>query len=255
MKRFSLFIAAAAFAFTSCGTGKKLQAANTQIQSLDSQVTSLKNQVSDNEKQISQLKIQNAQVIGDLETCRKTGEASAARLDQLNSALAEQARTLEIVRQKAAMALSVYQDSGIDVTYKNGLVYISLGEHLMFASGSATVNEMGKQALSVVADVLIEYPHLKSYIVGNTDTVKFVKGKMDNWSLSTERAIAIVKVLRDKYGIDPARLTAAGRGKYDPVADNSTPEGRAKNRRTDIIINPNLIKVWNLMEKSTVTNP
>jgi chemotaxis protein MotB len=255
MKRFSLFLAAAAIAFTSCGTEKKLQTANVQIQSLDSQVTSLKSQASDNEREISQLKSQNTRLTGDLETCKKTNEANAGRLEQLNSALAEQSNTLEIVRQKAANALSVYQDSGIDVTYKNGLVYISLGEHLMFASGSAIVNDMGKQALSVVADVLIEYPHLKSYIIGNTDSVKFVRGKMDNWSLSTERAISIVKVLRDKYGIDPARLTAAGRGKYDPVADNSTPEGRAKNRRTDIIINPNLIKVWNLMEKSTVTNP
>ena len=101
------------------------------------------------------------------------------------------------------------------------------------------------EALSVVGEVMNDNPHIKLYVVGNTDTTH-VKGKADNWSLSTERANTVVRILRDKYHVDPANLVAAGRGKYNPVADNSTAEGRAKNRRIDLVINANLIKLWDL---------
>ncbi len=259
MKTAILVFAAASCILVSCGTSKKLDTANAQIQRLDSQVTALNSKVADDDKLISQikdenaqLKSQNAQLASDAEAYRKAQEARSARLEKLNSVLAEQGTSMEEIRRKASQALQEFKDAGIKVTYKNGLVYISMGDKLMFPTGSAKVNEMGRQALSVVADVLIDNPSMKAIIVGNTDSVKYSNASLrdNNWTLSALRAIAIVKVLRDKYGIDPARLTAAGKGKYDPVADNSTEEGRAQNRRTDIILNPDLVRIWNLMEKA-----
>ncbi|HET6723252.1 MAG TPA: OmpA family protein, partial [Chitinophagaceae bacterium] len=89
---------------------------------------------------------------------------------------------------------------------------------------------------------------LKVIVVGNTDDVK-MKGAKDNWTLSTERANGVVRTLRDSYKVDPTRLTAAGKGKYNPIADNTTAEGRAKNRRTEIVLNPDWRRVWESIKK------
>ena len=122
-------------------------------------------------------------------------------------------------------------------------------DQLMFPSGSAKLNDPGRQALSVIADALAEYKHLTVYVVGNTDTVKVIKGFKDNWSLSTERANSIVRVMRDSYGVDPTRLLSGGRSKYNPIADNGTKEGRALNRRIQIVLNPDLAKLWDMMNQ------
>ena len=105
------------------------------------------------------------------------------------------------------------------------------------------MGEAGKNALGSLASALNDYPNLKVIVMGHTDDVH-VKGKADNLSLSTERANGVLRILRDSYNVDPTRLTAAGQGKYNPVADNSTEEGRAKNRRTDIILNPDMERIW-----------
>jgi chemotaxis protein MotB len=116
-------------------------------------------------------------------------------------------------------------------------------DNLMYKSGSAALSPDGKKALGNLAAVLQEYPKLEVIVVGNTDTVH-VKGVKDNWSLSTERANGVVRALTKDYNIDPARLTAAGKGKFSPIADNSTAEGRAKNRRTEIVLNPDWQRIW-----------
>jgi chemotaxis protein MotB len=123
-------------------------------------------------------------------------------------------------------------------------------DKLLFPSGSVTLNKEGVDALKIVADVVQDYPKVKIYVVGNTDTDGVGKGYKDNWSLSTERANTVVRIFRDKYGIDPGRLTAAGRSKYNPVIENTTAENKARNRRTEIILNPDLSRLWDMMEKS-----
>jgi chemotaxis protein MotB len=153
------------------------------------------------------------------------------------------------IRRKAAEALIQFANAGIDVTYKNGLVYISIQDELLFKPGSAKLEKNGQEALAVVARVLNDNPNLKIFVIGNTDSIKVTKGFTDNLSLSTERANSVVRVLRDQYQLTMDRVTSAGKGKYDPVADNSTAAGRAKNRRTDIILNPDLSGLWNLIDK------
>jgi chemotaxis protein MotB len=122
-------------------------------------------------------------------------------------------------------------------------------DELLFKPASAKLGKNGQDALAVLARVLNENPSLKIYVIGNTDSIKVTRGFTDNWSLSTERANSVVRVLRDQYQVTMDRVVSAGKGKYDPVADNTTAEGRAKNRRTDIILNPDLSRFWDLVDK------
>jgi chemotaxis protein MotB len=121
------------------------------------------------------------------------------------------------------------------VFLKNGLVYVELADQLLYKSGSAKLSDSGKRALGSLAGALNDYPRLKVIVMGNTDDVQFAKGSGDNWSLSTERANGVVRTLRDDFQVE---------GKYNPVDDNMSKEGRAKNRRTDIILNPDLERIW-----------
>jgi len=247
MKRSILALAVVAVLLTSCGTGKKLQAANAQIASLNGQVENLNTKVADYDKQVAQLKTENIQYGKEAEDCRKAKAAVAQRLDNLNNALAEKGTSMEKIQENAAKALQTFEDQGATVTYKQGLVHINFPDKFFFKSGSSTVGVHGRESLNTVAQVLRDNPGVTCIIVGNTDTTH-VKGIADNWSLSTERANAVVRILYETYNINPARLTSAGRGKYNPVADNSTEEGREKNRRIEIILNPDLSRLWELSE-------
>jgi chemotaxis protein MotB len=242
--------------FASCGTSKELNSANMKNQSLDSTVKVLnglvadqKAKLADDNNKIAQLKMENQKYGQEAQDCRAAKAAIAQKVENLNKALAEHGTSMKEIRRKAAEALNKFEDAGVDVTYKNGLVYISMQDKLLFPSGSTKINDQGRQALSVVADVLNDYKGVTAIVVGNTDSIQIRKSYKDNWSLSTERANTIVRVLRDNYSINPARLTAAGKSKYDPVASNATAEGRAKNRRTDIILNPDLSRLWELIDK------
>ncbi len=251
MKPVIFFLFISGLFLSSCGTGKKLEAANQQVQLLTAKIDSLSKINSQSEQSLAQLKAENLQYGKEAEDCRKAKDAYKERVAAFNQTLQENGTSMEQVKAKIAASLSAFKDAGITTKYKNGLVYISMQDQLMFPSGSAKLNDPGRQALSVIADAITEYKHLTVYVVGNTDSIKVAKGFTDNWSLSTERANTIVRVLRDLYGADPTRIVAAGRGKYDPIADNSTKEGRAQNRRTDIVLNPDLSRLWGLMLKDS----
>lgn len=227
----------------SCGASKKLEAANQQVQNLQPQVQtqqqqiqSLQAQVADGQKMSDELKAQYSKCASDATDCRTALDALVQRDEKIKRLLDEDVASMQEVRRKAATAFEAFHDAGLTVFVKNGFLFVSMPDNMLFASGSTAVNEQGKQALSVVADVMLEYKRLRATVVGNTDTLPVQKSFKDNWSLSTERANAVVRLLQHKYDVDPARLTAAGKGKFDPVEDNSTAEGRAKNRRIEIVI-------------------
>jgi chemotaxis protein MotB len=161
----------------------------------------------------------------------------------MQSWINDQYATLQQVEKKLEAAEANFKSKGVDVYYKDGMVHVSMQEALLYKSGSAQLDPKAKAALAPIGDVLNDYPNLQVIVVGNTDSVMFKKGG-DNWTLSTERANNVVRTLRDDYKVDPARLVAAGRGKYNPVTSNNTAQGRAANRRTDIILNPDLAKMW-----------
>lgn len=177
--------------------------------------------------------------------------AREKRVNELESLIARKDSVVEYVRQRVSEALMGFQGKGLTVEMKNGLVYVSMENSLLFASGSWTVQEKGKQALEKLAVVLAENEDISIMVEGHTDNDAYRAGGQvsDNWDLSVMRATSVVKILTGKSKVDPKRITAAGRGEYVPLADNSTPEGKAKNRRTEVILSPNLGELATLLEE------
>ena len=237
---------AACLALASCGASKKLKSANEQIQSLNGKVDELNKQLAQNEKTIGELKAENLQYGKEAENYRKIEEALRQKKARLDQALAARGTSLEQIEAKAQDAVRKLQEAGCEVSYRNGRFHILVPENYSYGSGSASIGPKGREALNVVAQVMYDNPGVQTMIVGHTDTAQ-VKGAGDNWSLSTERANAVVRVLSDVYNINPRRLTAAGRSKFNPVAPNATPEGMARNRRIEIIMNPDLDRIWDLI--------
>jgi chemotaxis protein MotB len=142
-------------------------------------------------------------------------------------------------------------DQEINVKIDKSVVYIDISDKLLFKTGSYDITERASEVLGKVALVLKNQPNIEFMVEGHTDNVAY-KGAgaiMDNWDLSVKRATAIVRVLQNKYGLDPAKMAAAGRAEYLPVAPNDTPEGRAANRRTRIVILPQLDQFFKLLER------
>ena len=248
MKHSILALATIGMLFASCGTSKKLEKANNELNQAKEVNSQQAQKITAYESDIKQLKEENIKYGKEAEDCRKAKEAIAQRADNLNKALAEEGTSMQEIRNRAAMALQRFEDQGATVTYKNGLIRINFTDDFFFKTGSSYIAPRGREALNTVAQALRENPRLTCFIVGHTDTVT-IKGKADNWSLSTERANAVVRILHFTYNINPGRLTSAGKGKYNPVASNNTPEGREKNRRIEIILNPDLDHLWELSEK------
>lgn len=146
-------------------------------------------------------------------------------------------------------ALGNLADDDIEVNVEKGVVYVSISDKLLFNSGSFTVNESAKSVLGKVAAVVNDKPDIEFMVEGHTDNVPIKKsGLIDNWDLSTKRATSIVRILQEEYGVPPNRMTAAGRSYYLPIADNSTVEGRAKNRRTRIVVLPKLDQFYSMVK-------
>jgi len=177
-------------------------------------------------------------------------EARNARLMEMEEMLYQKDRILDDLREKVAEALMGFEGQGLTVTRKDGKVYVSMDEKLLFKSGSTVVDPNGVQALRQLSQVLARNPEISIMIEGHTDDVPFRKGSSikDNWDLSVLRATSIVRILLESSGIDPTRLTVAGRGEYLPVDPADTPEARRKNRRTEIILSPDLSEVFRILE-------
>jgi len=147
-------------------------------------------------------------------------------------------------------AIGNMDDKDINIKVDKGVVYIDISDKLLFKSGSYVVADKAKEVLGKVALVLKNQPDIEFMVEGHTDNVAF-KGNgvlLDNWDLSVKRATSVIRILQEQYGMVPAKMTAAGRGEYLPIADNSTPEGKAANRRTRIVILPQLDQFFKLLE-------
>jgi chemotaxis protein MotB len=163
----------------------------------------------------------------------------------------QQRKAIEEIRKKMADALTGFKSNELTVATKNGKVYVSLQENLLFPSGSAVVNPKGKEALAKLAEVLNINPDITVDIEGHTDSIP-IRGKyQDNWDLSLARAASIVRILTVDYKVTPERVIASGHSQYEPVQSNSSAEGRALNRRTDIILSPKLDELFKLLQTSS----
>jgi len=243
------------FLVSSCGTNKKLQASEDQLKTANEKNEQLardKDQLAKENNQlhevIASLTSENKDAAGDLAKYKKQCESMYAKYKNSNDILTEQDRILKQIEEKLEAALADLEGRGMSVVnYKKGMLFVSLEDQLLYKTGSSKLDQKGIDALAKIAAVMSDYPDVTVVVVGNTDDAQFKNGS-DNWSLSTERANAVVRILRDVYKIDPARLTAAGRSKFHPVAENTSAEGRAKNRRIDIIFNPDLDKLWESLD-------
>lgn len=171
-----------------------------------------------------------------------------ARLRQLESILHRQDSILNLLNASVKNALLGFSADELTVEMKNGKVYVSLSDKLLFKSGDANVEVKGKEALKKLAEVLNKNNDVNIAIEGHTDNVPIKTAVYkDNWDLSAARATNVVRLLSNEYGMDARRLTASGKGEYFPIADNSTAEGKAKNRRTEIVLSPKLEELMKLI--------
>ena len=231
------------FVILSCGSSKKLQLAEGQIQECNSRNVALTKSNEQLNYQVESLSSQNKQAASEFTQYKQQCEDIQAKYKNASDVLKEQENILKQIEEKLETALADLQGRGLSVNYKRGLLFVSMEDQLLFKSSSSKLDKNGTEALAKITGVMNDYPDVKVIVVGNTDDKQF-KGSSDNWTLSTERANSVVRALRDVYKVDPTRLTSAGRAKFAPIADNSTEEGRAKNRRIDIVFNPDMEKMW-----------
>jgi len=172
------------------------------------------------------------------------------RLVELEAYIRRQDSVTNALNEIVKRALLSFNSDELTVEMKNGKVYVSLSDKLLFKSGSADVEEKGKDAIKKVAEILNKNSDIDVLIEGHTDNKPIKTDKFaDNWDLSTARASNIVRLLSDENKVNAKRLTAAGRGEYMPKVSNDSPEGRAKNRRTEIILSPKLDELYKMIDK------
>jgi len=228
---------------------RKKMLSDAEIESLNKQIAFLKENNTQALKQLQDLSVisssqaesikKSMENIGAKDSYIQDLQASMARKDSLNMAL--------VMNLKGA--IGNLDDKDINIKVDKGVVYIDISDKLLFKSGSYDITENAKQVLGKVAAVLKAQPDIEFMVEGHTDNVGFSKGVLiDNWDLSVKRSTSVVRILQNQYGLDPAKIAAAGRSEYKPVADNSTAEGKAANRRTRIVILPQLDQFFKLLE-------
>ena len=245
--------------FTSCGPSKKLMDSeakvdklqkdnahtlvllnecNTQVKKLNDEKASLQNENTLVQSDLKALSTESKMTIAD----------QAKRLKNFQNMIQAQKDVMNKLKNSIADALMNYKTDELSVYIKDGNVYVSLEEKLLFKSGSDVVDPKGKEALKTLAKVLNSTKDVTVMIEGHTDNVP-IKTKLfkDNWDLSTARATSILRILTTDYGFDSNRITASGRGQFHPLKTNETAEGRASNRRTEIILSPDLNELYKLL--------
>ncbi len=172
------------------------------------------------------------------------------KLEELRSEMTAQRDAVYNLKREVCDALKCFSPDELNVELRDGKLYVSLSDKLLFPSGSDALNERGKEAIQMLADVL-KGSDMEIMIEGHTDSIPINTSKYkDNWDLSVHRATAVSRMMIEK-GIVPQRILSCGRGEYHPVASNTTVEGRSQNRRTEIVLAPKLDKLWKLTEEGS----
>lgn len=186
-----------------------------------------------------------------LEKLKQELETRSQRVAELENVIASKDAAMTKLKDAISKALTNFEGKGLTVEQRNGKVYVSMENKLLFESGSWAVGTQGRQAVKQLGEVLAENPEIAILIEGHTDNVPYTgNGQLSgNWDLSTKRATAIVNILRENASINPENLTAAGRGEFAPIATNETAEGKAKNRRIEVILTPKLDEISKLLNE------
>jgi len=188
-----------------------------------------------------------------LNKLKKDLESSSSRLAELEKMIADKEAAMRKLKETLSKSLKAFEGKGLTVTERDGKVYVSMENKLLFESGSWTVGSEGKKAVDLVGKVLGDNPEISVLIEGHTDNDKITGsiggGVENNWDLSTKRATAIVTILSANSKVKKENLTAAGRGEYAPLMSNDSAEGKAKNRRIEIILTPKLDEISKMLNE------
>ena len=257
---------------TSCASKKELencqlenkqlttdyQQSKEQLAASQARVTSLEEQLNDQKRAYA--KLQNS-LDKSLTNASQNNVSIEKLVDQINESN-QYIRHLVEVKSKSdslnmvltnnlTRSLSKEELKEVDVQVLKGVVYISLADNMLYKSGSYEINDRAQETLSKIAKIITDYKDYDVLIEGNTDNVPISRENIrNNWDLSCLRASSVVQELQNRYGVDPKRLTAGGRGEYNPLAPNSTEVGKQRNRRTQIIITPKLDQFMDLIDKA-----
>lgn len=225
-------------------------------ENLDAQKKNLANELTEKNRvlQAKELELNAALAKAEEERARLTAlrkelENTVGRVRELEAELARKDSAVILLKEAIAKALAGFEKLDIRVEYRNGKVYVILPEKLLFASGSINVDPKGREALVEIGKALNKQPTVQMAIEGHTDNIP-MKGSeaiKDNWDLSVLRATSIARILIDDAKMSPKRIQAVGRGDTQPIESNETPEGRARNRRTEIILTPQLDKILQIL--------
>lgn len=230
--------------------GRKKALLDAEIESLKKQIDYLKENNNQALKQLESLSVISGSQAESIKKSLDNIGAKDAYIQDLQSSLNRKDSLNLVLVTNLKGAIGNLDDQDINIKVDKGVVYIDISDKLLFKSGSYDITDRAKEVLGKVAMVLKNQPDIEFMVEGHTDNVAFKGGVLlDNWDLSVKRATTVVRLLQKQYGLDPTHIAAAGRGEYKPVADNSTADGRAANRRTRIVILPQLDQFFKLLEK------
>src|SRR5574344_1423870 len=244
---------------------KSLQEAQVQLAESRTKAKSLEDMLADARRRNEELRSSYATLQGSLDKSlqqNSQGNVNIAKLvDEINAPNRFIKQLVEtksksdslnlVLTANLTRSLSRDELKEVDVQVLKGVVYISLADNMLYKSGGYEVNDRAGQTLSKIAKIIMDYKDYDVLVEGNTDTDPIIRPNIrNNWDLSSLRASSVVQVLQNSYGVDPKRLTAAGRGEYNPIADNNTALGKQRNRRTQIIITPKLDQFMELIDKA-----
>lgn len=274
MKKNVLFLAvmAGAMLISSCASKKDLENCQAENKKLTSEYQSTKEQLAASQARVTSLEDRLAQQKRDYAALQNSLDKSlnnansnniniSKLVDQINESN-QYIRHLVEVKSKSdslnmvltnnlTRSLSKEEMKEVDVQVLKGVVYISLADNMLYKSGSYEINDRAAETLSKIAKIITDYKDYDVLIEGNTDNVPISRENIrNNWDLSCLRASSVVQYLQTRYGVDPKRMTAGGRGEYNPLSDNSTALGKQRNRRTQIIITPKLDQFMDLIDKA-----
>lgn len=221
-----------------------------EIDNLNNQIAMLKENNNVALKQLQDLSVISSSQAESIKKSLENIGAKDAYIQDLQTAIRRKDSLNMALVMNLKGAIGDLNDQDINIKIDKGVVFIDISDKLLFKSGSYDITDRANEVLGKVAKVLLAQPSIEFMVEGHTDSVPYKRNAylIDNWDLSVKRATAVVRVLQNQYGIPPARMAAAGRSEYQPVASNSTEEGRAANRRTRIVILPQLDQFFKLLE-------
>ena len=223
---------------------------NARIADLDKQLEFLKTNNTTVLKQLQDLSVVSSSQAENIKKSLENIGAKDAYIQDLQAAMARKDSLNLALVMNLKGAVGNMEDQDINIKVEKGVVYIDISDKLLFKSGKYEITSQAKTVLGKVAAVLKNQPDIEFMVEGHTDNVAYRNGVLiDNWDLSVKRATSVVRVLQKEYGLDPKKMSAAGRGEYNPVLENTTADNKAANRRTRIVILPQLDQFFQLLER------